>query len=217
MKRILIAVLLAAMSFSAHAERFAVQLGSFADADAAQQWVKKLNDEGIPAYTEQSGKRTLLRAGPFGSREDAQAAIQKVRDAGLMEDSDPPKQSKPSDKNAEYVTSLEAKYGKHLHFDSAESMRAIGEFVLDCHAQDGRTLPLYNALLAGLAQAGGSVDYYVQSAGGETRVVQIPHGQSEGHVMLTIDKWGELQSPFLEPIMNTCFGFMGPVWVNKQS
>ncbi|HEV3428925.1 MAG TPA: SPOR domain-containing protein [Paraburkholderia sp.] len=68
--------------------RFAVQLGAFPDAAAANRWVTKLKAAGVPAYTEQrketdGSTRTLLRAGPFPDRAAASEAIAKVRGAGL--------------------------------------------------------------------------------------------------------------------------------------
>ncbi|MBN3857989.1 SPOR domain-containing protein [Paraburkholderia sp. Ac-20340] len=68
--------------------RFAVQLGAFPDAAAANRWVSKLKAAGVPAYTEErkeanGSTRTLLRAGPFPDRAAASEAIAKVRGAGL--------------------------------------------------------------------------------------------------------------------------------------
>lgn len=67
-------------------QRFAVQLGSFTDDAAARSWIDRLKAVGVPAYAETNvqpdgSTRTLLRAGPFGSRADALAAIAKVREA----------------------------------------------------------------------------------------------------------------------------------------
>lgn len=69
--------------------RFAVQLGAYANATTARNWVTKLKAAGVPAYTEDRKEadgttRTLLRAGPFPDRASATAAIAKVRGAGLM-------------------------------------------------------------------------------------------------------------------------------------
>jgi hypothetical protein len=88
MKRILIAALLAASSLNAHAARFAIQLGAFSNPTVAQSLVEKLTADGIPAYSEQRGDKTLLRAGPFASRDDASAAIAKIRAGGLMDNSE---------------------------------------------------------------------------------------------------------------------------------
>ncbi|WP_410799664.1 SPOR domain-containing protein [Paraburkholderia sp. SIMBA_053] len=67
-------------------QRFAVQLGSFTDDAAARSWIDRLKALGVPAYAETNvqpdgSTRTLLRAGPFGSRVDALAAIAKAREA----------------------------------------------------------------------------------------------------------------------------------------
>ncbi|MFT4069796.1 SPOR domain-containing protein [Paraburkholderia sp.] len=69
--------------------RFAVQLGAFANEANARTWAAKLKAAGVPAYTEHRKQAdgstlTLLRAGPFADRAAATAAIAKVRGAGLM-------------------------------------------------------------------------------------------------------------------------------------
>jgi DedD protein len=68
--------------------RFVVQIGTFDDDAAAQNWVTKLKAAGVPAYIEHrkqadGSMRTLLRAGPFVDRAAASAALGKVRQAGL--------------------------------------------------------------------------------------------------------------------------------------
>jgi DedD protein len=68
--------------------RFVVQIGTFDDDTAAQNWVTKLKASGVPAYVEHRKQadgttRTLLRAGPFADRAAASAALVKVRQAGL--------------------------------------------------------------------------------------------------------------------------------------
>ena len=68
--------------------RFAVQLGAFANEANARNWASKLKAAGVPAYTEHRKQAdgstlTLLRAGPFADRAAAGAAIAKVREAGL--------------------------------------------------------------------------------------------------------------------------------------
>ncbi|MCC8405679.1 SPOR domain-containing protein [Paraburkholderia sp. MMS20-SJTN17] len=69
--------------------RFAVQLGAFANEASARNWATKLKAAGVPAYTEHKKQAdgstlTLLRAGPFADRAAATAAIAKVREAGLV-------------------------------------------------------------------------------------------------------------------------------------
>jgi DedD protein len=69
--------------------RFAVQLGAFANETSARNWAAKLKAAGVPAYTEHRKQAdgstlTLLRAGPFADRAAATAAIAKVREAGLV-------------------------------------------------------------------------------------------------------------------------------------
>lgn len=88
MKKTIMAALLAISVVGAHATSFAVQLGGFAQDEAAQDWAQKLVGAGIPAYTERrvqadGSNITLLRAGPFNDRASAASAIKAVRDAGL--------------------------------------------------------------------------------------------------------------------------------------
>ncbi|MDR5807600.1 SPOR domain-containing protein [Caballeronia sp. LZ019] len=68
--------------------RFVLQIGTFDDETAAQNWVHKLKAAGVPAYVEHrqqpdGSSRSLLRAGPFPDRAAASAALVKVRQAGL--------------------------------------------------------------------------------------------------------------------------------------
>jgi hypothetical protein len=71
-----------------HSTGFAIELGEFRDEDGAERWVQRLATIGVPAYTEPRGKANgttvlLLRGGPFRTRLDADAAIAKIRAAGL--------------------------------------------------------------------------------------------------------------------------------------
>jgi len=73
---------------SASGSRFVVSVGSFASDSSAHAWLAKLKALGVPAYLEgkrlaDGTQRLLLRAGPFGDRASAEAAVKKVRDAGL--------------------------------------------------------------------------------------------------------------------------------------
>jgi len=68
--------------------RFVVSVGSFTSDTSAHAWLNKLKGVGVPAYLEQKRQpdgspRILLRAGPFSDRSSAEAAVKKVRDAGL--------------------------------------------------------------------------------------------------------------------------------------
>jgi len=68
--------------------RFVIQIGTFDEDAAAQNWVMKLKAAGVPAYVERRKEadgttRALLRAGPFADRAAASAALSKVRQAGL--------------------------------------------------------------------------------------------------------------------------------------
>ncbi|SAK89737.1 sporulation repeat-containing protein [Caballeronia hypogeia] len=68
--------------------RFVLQIGQFDEETAAQNWVNKLKAAGVPAYLEHrkqsdGSTKSLLRAGPFPDRASAQAALAKVKLAGL--------------------------------------------------------------------------------------------------------------------------------------
>jgi len=70
--------------------RYVVQLGAFNSDAAAREWVSKLKNIGVPAYTDHVKQangvtQVMLRAGPFADRTVAQAAVLKVRRAGLSE------------------------------------------------------------------------------------------------------------------------------------
>ncbi|MGI4814557.1 MAG: SPOR domain-containing protein [Janthinobacterium lividum] len=72
--------------------RFVVQLGSTASAAQAAAWVSRLKALGVPAYSQSSrladgSERLTLRAGPFSDRASAEAAVRKVRQAGLSSQS----------------------------------------------------------------------------------------------------------------------------------
>ncbi|MBL8521724.1 MAG: SPOR domain-containing protein [Betaproteobacteria bacterium] len=65
---------------------FAVQLGAFSDADKVKESIARLKDAGLPHYTESvavsGGKVTRVRAGPFDTKDKAEAALAKVKLAG---------------------------------------------------------------------------------------------------------------------------------------
>ena len=72
---------------SAEAQRFVVQVGAFADAEAARETRLKVEKLGLRTYTQiaqtPSGSRIRVRVGPFGSRAEADAALDKAKAAGL--------------------------------------------------------------------------------------------------------------------------------------
>lgn len=69
------------------AGRYVVQVGAFADAAAAREMRVKVEKLGLKTYTQvvetSSGSRIRVRAGPFGSREEADKALAKAKSAGL--------------------------------------------------------------------------------------------------------------------------------------
>lgn len=69
------------------AGRFVVQVGAFADPAAVREARAKVEKLGLKTYTQvvdtSSGKRTRVRVGPFGSRDEADKASARIRSAGL--------------------------------------------------------------------------------------------------------------------------------------
>lgn len=68
-------------------QRFVVQVGAFAEADAARETRLKVEKLGLKTYTQVAqtpgGSRIRVRVGPFASRDDAEAALAKAKAAGL--------------------------------------------------------------------------------------------------------------------------------------
>jgi len=71
----------------ADAGRFVVQVGAFADANAAHETRLKVEKLGLKTYTQvastSAGNRIRVRVGPFGTRDEADKALAKARGAGL--------------------------------------------------------------------------------------------------------------------------------------
>lgn len=67
--------------------RFVVQVGAFADAEAARETRKRVEKLGFKTYTQvaqtPSGSRIRVRVGPFASRGEAESALAKAKAAGL--------------------------------------------------------------------------------------------------------------------------------------
>jgi len=72
---------------SADEQRFVVQVGAFADAEAARETRKNVEKLGMKTYTQvaqtSSGSRIRVRVGPFATRAEAEAALAKAKSAGL--------------------------------------------------------------------------------------------------------------------------------------
>ena len=68
-------------------EQFVVQVGAFADPEKVNEVAGKLKSAKVPYYTEKvpvkSGTLTRVRAGPFPSREAAEASLKKLQELGL--------------------------------------------------------------------------------------------------------------------------------------
>jgi DedD protein len=67
--------------------RYIVQVGAFANDSGVREARQKLERAGVKSYTQvvktADGRRTRVRAGPFGSRDEADKAAGKAKAAGL--------------------------------------------------------------------------------------------------------------------------------------
>jgi len=79
--------LLEGKSVDASGARYVVQVGAFAEKDKARQAQQKLERAGLKNYTNiadtRDGKRIRVRAGPFGSRAEADRAAEKIKGLDL--------------------------------------------------------------------------------------------------------------------------------------
>ena len=78
MKKAISAALISLASISAQA-KFVIQVGEFATQSEAQTHADAMVNDGIPAYTEASDNKVLLRVGPFETRDQAKLVIEKIR------------------------------------------------------------------------------------------------------------------------------------------
>jgi DedD protein len=81
------ALLEARPASSADEQRFVVQVGAFADAEAARETRKNVEKLGFKTYTQvaqtSAGNRIRVRVGPFTTRGEAEAALAKAKAAGM--------------------------------------------------------------------------------------------------------------------------------------
>ncbi len=67
--------------------RFVVQVGAFADATKAREVRLKVERAGLKTYTHvaetKDGQRIRVRAGPFGTRAEADKAAEKIKGLDL--------------------------------------------------------------------------------------------------------------------------------------
>ena len=66
---------------------FVIMIGAFANEDNVRSLRSKLSEKGVRTYVEPldtpGGKKTRVRAGPFASREAAEQALDRMRQAGV--------------------------------------------------------------------------------------------------------------------------------------
>jgi len=71
----------------AHAGRFVVQVGAFADTERAHEARLKVERAGLKTYTQvaetKDGRKTRVRVGPFATKAEADKAAAKVKKLGL--------------------------------------------------------------------------------------------------------------------------------------
>jgi hypothetical protein len=127
--------------------------------------------------------------------------------------------------NARYVESLVEKYEARISYSSPYSEQAIKDFQIDCHAPDGRVLPLLNVLYAKIKDADSPTVWLVikvDSRGDDIRIYDIAMGKRgavfEPQLSFELNKWGELRSisARTQAIMNACYGTYGPIWVTPH-
>ena len=67
--------------------QYVIQIGTFSNTANVQQLQDKLGALGIRVFTESldssAGKKTRVRAGPFASRDAAEKAVEKMKQAGV--------------------------------------------------------------------------------------------------------------------------------------
>lgn len=65
---------------------FVVQVGAFANADAAKKLQEKLHKQGYPSYTEKSGDKVRVRVGDYATHAEAEKIRRKLEIQGLQPD-----------------------------------------------------------------------------------------------------------------------------------
>ncbi|MFA5961035.1 MAG: hypothetical protein WC785_11040 [Tatlockia sp.] len=142
--------------------------------------------------------------------EEDQKQIEKVEPSKEIDMSKPNIEQKPIQKNIEqqsalakdnstYVSELKAKYQSRVIFKTQFSAEVVNSFNIDCHLDDGRYIPLINALYWRLSQLDTEKAWlvnYVDSRDDEIRIYDYMQGLNgrinEPHVSFVINKWNEL-------------------------
>lgn len=126
-----------------------------------------------------------------------------------------------TDSPSSYVDKLQREFGSRLYFASAEAEKLVKKITIDCKAPDGRYLPLYNALLARLAE-GSTPDAWMETSvvntGKKLQVfdnIRLKSGKElTPQLILEINEWGgyETHSVRSRALSDACFGAYGPIW-----
>ena len=127
-------------------------------------------------------------------------------------------------KNLAHIADLEKRFGSRLIYKGDSTGRALVEdFHINCNAQDGRSLPLKNLLLARLASEDARVSLRseVHVRGGDIRVVDVGTMPDKSLLRvnaLQISKFGDVKpiSFSVDSIYNACMGSYGPIWAGGR-
>jgi DedD protein len=65
---------------------FVLQVGAFANADAAKKLQEKLHKQGYPSYTEKAGDKTRVRVGDYTTHAEAEKVQRKLEIQGMKPD-----------------------------------------------------------------------------------------------------------------------------------
>jgi hypothetical protein len=170
----------------------------------------------VSAEQRSSGERVSHRF--YKSREACQA--------DLARPPAPPTRTKAvaskDDDGLTYVQRLQRDYGQRLHFSSPQAEEVVRQINIDCRANDGRYLPLFNALLARLDEArvdDAWMETRVVNAGRNIKVFDTIHIQGGKprvpQLIFEINEWGAVtthQGVRSDALENACFGSYGPIW-----
>ena len=121
-----------------------------------------------------------------------------------------------------YIQQMREKYGDRLRYASAYGKDRVAEFNIDCHAPDGRYLPLENLLLARLSSMEQKSAWSISRVENRGEDVKIydetikTDGRSQGSTLVfELNSSGELKpvSMRASEVLSLCQGGMGQIWM----